>query len=113
MLSKTSTGIVISLNKASLKDGEITGYHLKEAAINGNMYGLIPNFFPSNSTLSPYLGDLKYASIILSFFHLAPIVFMTFLNETPSIDLYSIDIKIIPFMNGKISIFNVNIFSWF
>ena len=33
--------------KASLKDGEITGYHLKEAAINGNMYGLIPNFFPA------------------------------------------------------------------
>ena len=33
--------------KASLKDGEITGYHLKEAAINGNMYGSIPNFFPA------------------------------------------------------------------
>lgn len=32
---------------ASLKDGKITGYHLKEAAINGNMYGLIPNFFPA------------------------------------------------------------------
>lgn len=33
--------------KASLKDGKITGYHLKEAAINGNMYGAIPNFFPA------------------------------------------------------------------
>tara|TARA_R110002049_G_scaffold114646_1_gene265887 strand:- start:6149 stop:8302 length:2154 start_codon:yes stop_codon:yes gene_type:complete len=33
--------------KAALKDGKITGYHLKEAAINGNMYGLIPNFFPA------------------------------------------------------------------
>ncbi len=33
--------------KASIKDGKITGYHLKEAAINGNMYGLIPNFFPA------------------------------------------------------------------
>lgn len=33
--------------KASLKDGQITGYYLKEAAINGNMYGLIPNFFPA------------------------------------------------------------------
>lgn len=32
---------------ASLKDGKITGYHLKEAAINSNMYGLIPNFFPA------------------------------------------------------------------
>jgi len=33
--------------KAALKDGKVTGYHLKEAAINGNMYGLIPNFFPA------------------------------------------------------------------
>ncbi|MCI2229990.1 molybdopterin-dependent oxidoreductase [Polaribacter sp. MSW13] len=33
--------------KAAIKDGKITGYHLKEAAINGNMYGLIPNFFPA------------------------------------------------------------------
>jgi len=33
--------------KASIKDGKITGYHLKEAAINGNMYGLIPHFFPA------------------------------------------------------------------
>ncbi len=32
---------------ASIKDGKITGYHLKEAAINDNMYGLIPNFFPA------------------------------------------------------------------
>ena len=32
---------------ASIKDGKLTGYHLKEAAINGNMYGLIPNFFPA------------------------------------------------------------------
>ncbi|WP_438978053.1 molybdopterin cofactor-binding domain-containing protein [Polaribacter sp.] len=33
--------------KAALKEGKVTGYHLKEAAINGNMYGLIPNFFPA------------------------------------------------------------------
>ncbi|MFY0629009.1 MAG: xanthine dehydrogenase family protein molybdopterin-binding subunit [Flavobacteriaceae bacterium] len=33
--------------KASIKGGKITGYHLKEAAINSNMYGLIPNFFPA------------------------------------------------------------------
>ncbi len=33
--------------KAALKDGKVTGYHLKEASINGNMYGLIPNFFPA------------------------------------------------------------------
>ena len=33
--------------KASLKDGKVTGYHLKEAAVNSNMYGSIPNFFPA------------------------------------------------------------------
>lgn len=33
--------------KAALKDGKITAYHLKEAAMNSNMYGLIPNFFPA------------------------------------------------------------------
>lgn len=35
--------------KASIKDGEVTGYHLKEACVNGNMYGLIPNFFPAGA----------------------------------------------------------------
>ncbi|WP_299273320.1 molybdopterin cofactor-binding domain-containing protein [uncultured Psychroserpens sp.] len=34
---------------ASLKDGKVTGYHLKEAAINSNMYGLIPHFFPAGA----------------------------------------------------------------
>ena len=33
--------------KASLKDGKISGYSLKEAAINSNMYDLIPHFFPA------------------------------------------------------------------
>jgi isoquinoline 1-oxidoreductase beta subunit len=33
--------------KASVKDGKLTGYYLKEAAINGNMYGAISNFFPA------------------------------------------------------------------
>lgn len=32
---------------ASIKDKKITGYHLKEASMNGSMYGLIPNFFPA------------------------------------------------------------------
>ncbi len=34
---------------ASIKDGQITGYHLKEASVNSNMYGLIPNFFPAGA----------------------------------------------------------------
>ena len=35
--------------EASIKDNQITGYKLSEAAINSNMYGLIPNFFPAGA----------------------------------------------------------------
>ncbi|MBT8177492.1 MAG: xanthine dehydrogenase family protein molybdopterin-binding subunit, partial [Eudoraea sp.] len=35
--------------KAGIKDGKVTAYHLKEASINSNMYGLIPNFFPAGA----------------------------------------------------------------
>jgi isoquinoline 1-oxidoreductase beta subunit len=35
--------------EASIKDNQITGYQLSEAAINSNMYGLIPNFFPAGA----------------------------------------------------------------
>jgi len=35
--------------EASIKDKKITGYKLSEAAINSNMYGLIPNFFPAGA----------------------------------------------------------------
>lgn len=35
--------------KAGIKDGKITAYHLTEACVNGNMYGLIPNFFPAGA----------------------------------------------------------------
>ncbi|MFT4532939.1 MAG: isoquinoline 1-oxidoreductase beta subunit [Saprospiraceae bacterium] len=35
--------------EASLKDNKITGYKLSEAAVNSNMYGLIPNFFPAGA----------------------------------------------------------------
>ncbi|MBT8271922.1 MAG: molybdopterin-dependent oxidoreductase [Bacteroidia bacterium] len=49
---------------ASIKDGKLTGYHLKEAAINSNMYGLIPNFFPA-AALENYQVDVaNYSSNI-------------------------------------------------
>ena len=35
--------------EASIKDNQITGYKLSEAAVNSNMYGLIPNFFPAGA----------------------------------------------------------------
>lgn len=43
--------------KASIKDGQLTGYQLKEAAVGGNMYGLIPNFFPAGA-LDNYQVDV-------------------------------------------------------
>ncbi|SEE60637.1 isoquinoline 1-oxidoreductase, beta subunit [Tenacibaculum sp. MAR_2010_89] len=49
---------------ASLKDGEITGYHLKEAAINSNMYGLIPHFFPAGCISNYKVSSGNYKSNI-------------------------------------------------
>ncbi len=50
--------------KAGIKDGEITAYHLKEAAINDNMYGLIPNFFPAGAIENYQVDMAKYDSNI-------------------------------------------------
>ena len=49
---------------ASIKEGEITGYHLKEASINSNMYGLIPNFFPAGAVENYQVDVAKYDSNI-------------------------------------------------
>jgi isoquinoline 1-oxidoreductase beta subunit len=50
--------------KAAIKDGKVTGYHLKEAAINSNMYGLIPNFFPAGAIENYQVDVAKYNSNI-------------------------------------------------
>ena len=50
--------------KAAVKDGKVTGYHLKEAAINSNMYGLIPNFFPAGAIENYQVDVAKYQSNI-------------------------------------------------
>lgn len=50
--------------KAAVKDGQITGYHLKEAAINSNMYGLIPNFFPAGAIENYQVDVANYDSNI-------------------------------------------------
>ena len=50
--------------KASIKDGKVTGYHLKEAAINSNMYGLIPNFFPAGAIKNYKVESGNYRSNI-------------------------------------------------
>jgi len=49
---------------ASIKDGKLTGYHLKEAAINGNMYDLIPNFFPAGALENYQVDVANYKSNI-------------------------------------------------
>ena len=49
---------------AALKDGKVTGYTLKEAAINSNMYGLIPNFFPAGAIPNLKIETANYQSNI-------------------------------------------------
>ena len=49
---------------ASIKDGKVTGYHLKEAAINSNMYDLIPNFFPAGAIDNYQVDVANYKSNI-------------------------------------------------
>ena len=50
--------------EASIKNGEITGYKLTEAAINSNMYGLIPNFFPAGAIPNLLVQGQNYKSNI-------------------------------------------------
>ncbi|MBM1107109.1 xanthine dehydrogenase family protein molybdopterin-binding subunit [Aurantibacter crassamenti] len=50
--------------KAAVKNGEVTGYHVKEAAINSNMYGLIPNFFPAGAIENYKVDVANYQSNI-------------------------------------------------
>lgn len=49
---------------ASIKNGEVTGYNLKEAAVNANMYGLVPNFFPAGAIENYQVDVAKYDSNI-------------------------------------------------
>ena len=49
---------------ASIKGGKITGYHLKEAAVNSNMYGLISNFFPAGCIPNYKVSTANYKSAI-------------------------------------------------
>lgn len=50
--------------KASIKNGDITGYQLKEAAVNSNMYGLIPHFFPAGAIKNYKVQSGNYKSNI-------------------------------------------------
>lgn len=50
--------------RAAVKDGKVSAYHLKEAAVNSNMYGLIPNFFPAGAIENYQVDVAKYESNI-------------------------------------------------
>ncbi len=68
---------------ASIKNGEITGYHLKEAAINGNMYGIIPNFFPAGAIANYQVDVAKYDSNITTGAWRAPYTnFLSFAEQS-------------------------------
>ncbi len=50
--------------KAGIKDGKVIAYHLKEAAVNSNMYGLIPHFFPAGAIENYKVDVASYNSNI-------------------------------------------------
>jgi len=58
---------------ASIKEGEITGYHLKDAAINNNLYGPITTFFPAGSIDNFQIDSANYKSNITTGAWRAPI----------------------------------------
>ena len=49
---------------ASIKDGNITGYQLKEACINGNSWGAISDFFPAGAVENYQFDVANYRSNI-------------------------------------------------
>lgn len=50
--------------RAAIKDKKIVGFHVKEAAINDNMYNLIPNFFPAGAIENYQVDVASYKSNI-------------------------------------------------
>lgn len=69
--------------KAALKNGKITGYHLKEASVNSNMYGLIPNFFPAGALENYQVDVAKYDSNITTGAWRAPYTnFLSFAEQS-------------------------------
>ncbi len=68
---------------ASIKGGEITGYHLKEASMNSNMYGLIPNFFPAGAIDNYQVDVASYDSKITTGAWRAPYTnFLSFAEQS-------------------------------
>ncbi|OBQ56401.1 xanthine dehydrogenase family protein molybdopterin-binding subunit [Tamlana sp. s12] len=49
---------------AAIKNGKITGYHLKEACANGSMYGIIADFFPAGAIENYQVDSATYKNSI-------------------------------------------------
>lgn len=58
---------------ASIKEGKITGYHLKDAAINNNLYKPVTTFFPAGSFENFQVDSANYKSNITTGAWRAPI----------------------------------------
>lgn len=82
--------------RASLKDGKITGYHLKEAAINSNMYGLIPNFFPAGAIKNYKVETGNYRSNITTGAWRAPYTNFLAFAEQSFFDELAIELNVDP-----------------
>lgn len=82
--------------KASVKDGKVTGYHLKEAAINSNMYGLIPNFFPAGAIKNYKVESDNYRSNITTGAWRAPYTNFLAFAEQSFFDELAEELKIDP-----------------
>jgi isoquinoline 1-oxidoreductase subunit beta len=69
--------------RAAIKDNKLVGYHLKEAAINSSMYGLIPNFFPAGAIENYQVDSANYKSNITTGAWRAPYTnFLSFAEQS-------------------------------
>jgi isoquinoline 1-oxidoreductase beta subunit len=68
---------------AAIKNDKIVGYHLKEAAINGGMYDLVPNFFPAGAIENYQVDSASYKSNITTGAWRAPYTnFLSFAEQS-------------------------------
>ncbi|MHB0755061.1 xanthine dehydrogenase family protein molybdopterin-binding subunit [Polaribacter sp. M15] len=82
--------------KASLKNKTITGYHLKEAAINNGMYGSIANFFPAGCIPNFKVETATYKSNITTGAWRAPYTNFLAFAEQSFFDELATELKIDP-----------------
>lgn len=76
---------------ASIKDGKITGYYLKEASINSNMWGTMSNFFPAGAIENYQVDVAKYDSNITTGAWRAPVTnFLAFAEQSFFDELFEI-----------------------